>query len=254
MKGIFVCSAGNNPALRQALLHLQAEGIPVTSDAAPNVTHLLLPVPSLENSANIRGGGALADVLAHLDKNVTVIGGNLSGDFGGRKVVDLLKDADYVAENAAITADCAIRTAGKHLPVVWKNCPVLVIGWGRIGKCLGQALHGLGAEVTVSARKETDRAMLRALGYQAAAPEDLAGQLGHYRVIFNTVPAPVLTRQQLKLCRPGCLKIELASYPGLSGEDVLVARGLPGKIAPESSGALIARKVMEILKEGGARK
>ena len=44
------------------------------------------------------------------------------------------------------------------------DCKVLVIGWGRIGKCLAALLKGLEADVTVVARKETDRAILHALG------------------------------------------------------------------------------------------
>ena len=37
----------------------------------------------------------------------------------------------------------------------------------------------------------------------------------------------------------------------MGGKDVVWARGLPGKDTPESSGSLIARRVLSILKEKG---
>ena len=128
------------------------------------------------------------------------------------------------------------------MPVVFKDCPSLVIGWGRIGKCLATKLKALGAEVTVAARKPTDRAMLSALGYNAEDTATLKYSLIRYRVIFNTVPATVLPTGPV-----GCLKIDLASTPGIGGNDVIHARGLPGKDAPEASGELIARTVIKYL-------
>jgi hypothetical protein len=64
-----------------------------------------------------------------------------------------------------------------------------------------------------------------------------------YRVIFNTVPTLLLEQTSSR-----CLKIDLASVPGIAGEDVIHARGLPGKKAPESSGELIARRLLQLMK------
>ena len=67
-----------------------------------------------------------------------------------------------------------------------------------------------------------------------------------FKVVFNTVPAPVLSRAALEHCRKDCLKIELASSPGMEGEDIMQAKGLPGVCAPESSGRLIAQTVFRL--------
>ena len=40
--------------------------------------------------------------------------------------------------------------------------------------------------------------------------------------------------------------IDLASKPGMGGENVIVARGLPGKMQPEQSGQLIAETFMRL--------
>ena len=248
MKGILLYCAGNSPAMPFACRNLEGRGFEFAPTAAPDVTHLLLPVPSFETDGRIRGGGIPEHILADLPDSVTIIGGNLRHPaLHGYATLDLLQDPLYTARNAAITADCAIGIAGQLLPIIWCRCPVLVIGWGRIGKCLAQQLKCLSADVTVAARKQQDLALLQALGYGAVSTEDLDRTLSRYRVIFNTVPAPVLDAAQCRECDPDCIKIELASQPGIAGNNVISALGLPGKYAPESSGNLIANTIIRLL-------
>lgn len=247
MKQRLFFAAGSAKALTCAAEELEKWGASIAKAPSMDVTHLLLPVPCKMEEKT------LCDLLAKLPKEITVLGGGLDrAELTGYRCVDLLKDERYLAQNAMITAYCAIRVAAERLSITWQHCPVLILGWGRIGKCLGQLLKALGAEVTIAARKENDRAMITALGCEA---EDITGLdyiLKRYRVIFNTVPYPVLPEEQIEHCRKDCVKIELASSPGIGGDDVISARGLPGKMAPESSGKLIARTVLRLCarKEG----
>ena len=250
MNQVTLYAPGGNAAVRFACRALAAQGLDVTQVPTPEVTHLLLPVPAFEADGRIRGGGILEHLLADLPEHITVLGGNLTHPaLQGYPVIDLLGDGLYAAKNAAITADCAIRVAAQQLGVVFDGCPILILGWGRIGKSLAQKLKAMGARVTVAARNRADRDMLAALGYGAEAPHRLGHNLAPYRVIFNTVPAPVLTAEQMKHCRKDCVKIELASVPGMVGDGVTAALGLPGKMTPESSGELIARTVIRLLAE-----
>lgn len=232
-------TAGNTAALTCAIQRLKATGCRFSSVPCAEVTDLLLPVPSLNPDGTVKGGEVLQDILNTLPSGITVYGGNLP-QLAGYRVRDLLKDPAYVAENAYITAHCAVRLAMEKLPIALRGCKILVIGWGRIGKCLAALLKGLEAQVTVAARKEADRAMLSALGYGAVPIEGLTGD--SYRVIFNTVPVMVLPDTP-----EGCLKIDLASTAGMGGNHILHARGLPGKDAPETSGELIARTILRLL-------
>ena len=153
----------SSPALRFAAEFLKSKGNLVVFEPNDRVTHAVLPVPSFDDS------GSLEALLRKLPQDVMIFGGKLdTGKFNGYRTADLLRDEIYLAENAAITADCAIRIAGHHLGVVFRSCPILIIGWGRIGKCLAEILKAAGAEVTVAARKEGDRAMALALGFEAA--------------------------------------------------------------------------------------
>lgn len=239
---IFYC-AGNSKALIYTAAFLAEEGAHFLPFPDPSVTHLLLPIPSFEKDGTIRGGGNLSDILSHLSKTVTVIGGNLQRpELSNYEVLDLLEDPWYLARNANITAHCTLELALAKMPITLENCPVLVIGWGRIGKCLAKLLSALGAKVTVAARKESRRVMIEALGYRSCGIEQIRAE--NYRLIINTVPAMLLPSV------PGTgLKIDLASEPGMAGRDVIWARGLPGSLAPESSGALISKVITQWMED-----
>ena len=234
--------------MEYAVGFLQANGYCVSQFPSEEFTHLLLPVPSFQEDGSIKGGGDLKTLLEKLPPGITVVGGYLNHPLlAGYATMDLLKDTSYLADNAAITAYCALRLAMMELPVMLRGCQVLVIGWGRIGKCLCALLWALEAEVTVVARKEEDRAMAHALGYHAEAPEMLGRELDRFQLIYNTAPATVLTEEQMSNCREDCLKIDLASVKGIQDSHVIWARGLPGKDTPGSSGKLIAKTVIRLL-------
>ena len=233
-------TAGYSAALSYAINLLKKENCTILSQPE-GATHLLLPVPSFEPDGKLKGGGDLKLLLEKLPKDITILGGNLNRpELSQYPTADFLKDPMYLAENAAITAHCAVKLAMEKLPVILHKAPVLVIGWGRIGKCLAALLRQIGASVTVAARKEADRSILTALGYRAIPTAGV--DTAPYRVIFNTVPVMILPDS------PGDgLKIDLASSLGLGSSDVLWARGLPNRDAPESSGALIARTAMRFV-------
>lgn len=245
MNDMLVYPIGTTDAVRFAAGSLQRSGIPLVDHPTPEATHLLLDIPSFSPDGMLRGGGQPERILEMLPPEITVVGGNLDHpSLAEHRTLDFLRDPRYLAMNAAITADCALQIAAPLLSTAFYDTPTLVIGWGRIGKCLARLLHGLGAEVTVAARKEADRAALFSLGIPAV---NMDADLGKYRLIFNTAPEPVFS-EQLPYCI-NCVKIDLASSRGLHGDDVIWARALPGKLAPESSGKLIAETFLRLCKE-----
>ena len=215
-------------ALNAAARHLRSRGVCFT-DTAQEAEYLLYPAPTR------------LEMLHDCTMDQTVIGGGL--DFLNENVerLDLLKDPYYLAANAAITAEAALGLVLKELKCEITSANILILGWGRIGKCLTHQLHHLNARVTVYARKDADRAMLRALGYRYCTREELDRGLGRFCCVINTIPAPVLPADTA--LRPGCLKLELASGLWLPGQDVVLAHGLPGRCKPEASGTLIAKTI-----------
>lgn len=248
MHGIFC--GGVTPATDYADTYLRRMGFPVTEDRSAD--NLLLDTPALRPDGRLRNGDEFPSI-PDIFPNVTKIwGGNLNHPaLHGYAQVDFLQDPQYLAENAYITAECVLDVVLPRYTGLLRGCPVLILGWGRIGKCLALLFRGLDADVSVSARREADLSLLRAMGYNAVELADPDSALSRYRILVNTVPVPVLTLEQMQSFRPDCLKIELASRPGLAGDDVIPAQGLPGRYRPEASGRLIAMTVLRYWKMEG---
>lgn len=254
-----ICFVGSDRRTIWAREYLESRGYRIGEQKEPGVSHVFLPVPALDASGRLVNGPPLTDLLSCLRPGMTVAGGKL-GEFRktlastGATVYDFLEDEYLTAANAAVTAEGAIELALEHLTVTLEGTEVLVIGWGRIGKLLCHKLAGMGARVTASARSPKDLGMLRAFGY-GSVPTGALTDLGRFRVIFNTVPTPVLTAEQLHKTRPDCFCVDLASAPGgmeIDGSrNIYMATGLPGKTAPETAGRLLGEAMERLLKQEG---
>lgn len=227
------------PAGRWAREALETEGVSFCAAPSPDLSGLLLDVPTPQS---------LEIPWERLPTGCGIFGGNLAGVPERFRTFDLLKDPIYAARNADITARCALRLAAGQLEETLAGLPVLVIGWGRIGKCLARHLQSLGADVRVFARNPKDRGMLAALGYRAIDRTEMLETLPGIRLVFNTAPEPILWEADTRNCE-SCIFLDLASVRGIADPRTLWARGLPGKIAPGSSGKLIAETVLRLWKE-----
>lgn len=237
MKQPIFYTAGCTDALRYARNRLQQWGYTISPIPTEHVTHLLLPVPSFESPGILKGGTALSDILKTLPENITILGGGLPAL--PYRCIDFLKDEFYLTENASITAHCAVKLVQQLYSGILKDVPVLIIGWGRIGKQLVQLLKALGAIVTVAVRKASDMEALQSIHCNATLLCHLHPE--RYRIILNTAPAPIL---QADNAQSDALLIDLASIQGIQGSRVLWARGLPNKEAPQLSGNLIAKTAL----------
>lgn len=179
-------------------------------------------------------------------------------DFG-LTLLDYYEREETQVANAVPTAEGAIQRAMEVTERTLHDCRCLVVGYGRIGKLLAHGLQGLGAAVSVSARKYSDLAWIDAYGYRGLRTGQLSGSLGSFDVIFNTVPALVLDADRLQEVRKDCVIIDLASLPGGVDLDaaqflsrrVIRAAGLPGLVAPYSAAAAIRNSIYHILEERG---
>lgn len=231
----------STPAALAACQELEAGGFSLCREPAPEVWGLLLDVPTPQT---------VEIPWDRLPEGCRVFGRNLAGVPEGFRAQDLLKDPLYAAQNADITARCALRLAAGKLEETLAGLPVLILGWGRIGKCLGRHLRSLGADVCVFARNPKDRGLLAALGYKALDRAEMLAALSGIRLVFNTAPELVLSEADTQSC--GALLVDLASRRGIGDPRTLWARGLPGKLAPLSSGRLMAQTVCRLWKEAAA--
>ena len=158
----------------------------------------------------------------------------------GWKLCRVLTDEAYTRENAALTAEGALFCAAARMNRALKDARCLVIGYGRIGKALTGLLRGMGAEVTVAARREESR---KEAGETSVSISSMPSVLPRMDAIFNTVPAPVVGEKELRFVKPDCVMIDLASAPYGIDRDAADAlglkasqeSGLPGRYCPLSA-------------------
>ena len=243
----FYC-AGTTPAAQYTAMFLKKSGFPFSTEPGLGTRHLLLDVPSFRDG-KLRNGDTPDTLLSALPADVHIWGGNLQHpSLSHFHTTDLLRDEKYLTENAAITADCALNIAAPLLKSSWSKTPVLIIGWGRIGKCLGAQLLKAGCVPVISTKDPAHQKEILEAGYACADTTMLNPILSNFQLIFNTAPASVISEHQSQLCR-NCIKIDLASVKGIEGPDVIWARGLPGIHAPRQSGKLIADTIIKHIKE-----
>ena len=256
-----------------ALDRANIEGAVVCTDAAACVEGAdaaLLPVPVMQGENMLRAPLARTetDVMQVLDAipaGVPAFGGAVPFRLHARAVqcgvrlIDYLTREELAIRNAVPTCEGALQLAMEQTDHTIQGARTLVVGAGRIGFQLAVRLHALGAQVTVAARSLRDRARIEAAGLAAVDTAQLVQTVRGMEIIFNTVPAPLLTSEVLRALTPSCIVIDLASLPGGIAPDaapptgcrVLHALSLPGKVAPRSAAAAIYATVTAILREEG---
>lgn len=158
----------------------------------------------------------------------------------GWRLLEILKDERFTLENAVLSAEGALYFAMRQADFSLCRARCAVIGYGRIGQALTRMLRGLGAQVTVVARRQESR---DAAGPNSVGPEALGELLAHIQLLFNTVPAPVIGKELLALAPENALLLELASPP--YGIDLASAQemglrawlesGIPGRYCPKDA-------------------
>ncbi|MCR4616405.1 MAG: dipicolinate synthase subunit DpsA [Clostridiales bacterium] len=176
----------------------------------------------------------------------------------GIKVYDYFEREELAIKNAVPTAQGIIKIAIDNMVVTLHGSRCLVIGYGKTAKAAARALSGLGAVVTIAARKRSDIASAEMEGYGTVYISELETRANIFDLLVNTVPAQIINEAVLNSLNKDCLIIDIASAPyGVdikaaegSGFKVIVPGSLPGKTAPKTAGIIIADVILSILKEG----
>lgn len=204
-----------------------------------------------------------SELVSYLKKGALVTGGRLSVvqieyfSALGYDVADYFNREDLVVRNCIPTAEGALQIAMQELGTTIFASNVLVIGYGRVGKATARLFNAAGADTYVAARRLASVAEAENNGLKAFDLGELYGLIPKFSVIINTVPAMILDEGNLSAVSKDALIIDLASKPGGVDFDyakkhnkrVVWALSLPGKIAPITSGEIIAKTVVNILLE-----
>lgn len=255
--------------LRQDGYPTAAYGIAGEADweNATSAAVVILPLPlcregdTLNISGEQRGAGAL---FCRLRRDQLLLAGQVKPAQAAEAadlrlhLIDYFKREEMTVANAAATAEGTVQVILEHLERSLLGSRCLVLGFGRIGKLLCHRLTGMGAQVTAAARRPESLAWARAYGYKTADITELNGTLSAFDVVINTVPAPVFGTAELERLKPDCLCVDIASVRGIDpaaaqalGVTNVWARGVPGKLMPQTAGAIIRDTVYTIIREQG---
>ena len=238
---------GSDARYEYAVRELRGYGFDVTLRAERDAGAVLMPI-------NQTGDAMLSD-LAKICPYAVFFGGAATDDarraVGGR-YFDLTAHDGFADENARLTAEGALGIMIREMPFSVHGARVYVLGYGKVGRALVDALVSLGACVTVFARRKTARTeagkICRALDFSDYTPD--------FDCLINTVPSTALTDRQRDGIGDGSYVLELASAPGgfsdgdrgKLGARYIKAPGLPGKCAPMSAGKIMAKAIYDIIK------
>ncbi len=234
---------------------------------------IILPLPytldgETVNISDLKYKVNIKDFLARISPLSIIFVGKADKMFAKIAEDYALKHIDYFDReelqilNAIPTAEGAIQIAMEETPFTIHSSKCLVIGNGRIGAILSKMLSGIGAEVTVAARKQRDRAKVFSLGMKTISMTELYEKINEFDIIFNTAPNLVLDSDMLMKSRRNVLIIDLASKPGgvdfetarKMGIKVIWALSLPGKVASDTAGDIIGKTILNIIEEVEAKK
>ena len=283
-KDITICFIGGDKRQRYAAEGLSEyiktntvgavfEGIPPTNinhfenpyKAVCGASAIILPLPAA-TSENILPFSELVDHIKTQSIKPYIIGGKFSPYLKGilenseLKYADYYEDECFTIKNAYLTAEGAIQLAMEATEYSLKESKCAIMGYGRIGKALGNMLKAFNAEITVWARREESLALAMENGLnikKLSAEGDMEDLIKSTDIIFNTIPERIISNEILLAIPSKTVLIELASPPG--GFDPYIAsqceiklidgKGLPAKYAPRTAGKILSDTIIQHLRQ-----
>lgn len=190
--------------------------------------------------------GITSDYLTNATKNT------------GISLIPLLDRDDVAIYNSIPTAEGTLMMAIEHTDHTIHGSNVTVTGFGRVGNTVANKFSALGAEVSVSASSIRDLARITEMGLTAIPLTSLTEHMHHCDILINTIPASVIHRKAIQQLPTHALIIDLASIPGGTdfdyaeqrGIQAILAKSLPGIVAPKTAGEILANVIKQFLNKG----
>ena len=217
---------------------------------------ILLPIPSTKDNIHVKGSDVLlSEIPSRITPESAVCGYGLPNSLKeelqslGARVFDGLCSEDFLVENAVLTVDGAVGEILGTLSSAPRDLSIGIIGYGRIGKRLLEALLFFGARVKIYTRSDAVRLTLGESGIESEKFVFDADYDG-LDVLVNTAPASVMGEEKIKEYEEKGLRIlDLASgecFP--ESHCVKKLASIPEKFYPKSAGVLYAKYISEFLR------
>ena len=255
MKAAVMISDNRMKVIAEALEHCGLEvicGADETSmkaieAAADMLDFLILPIRGVDDAGMLHVPGTdypAGPMIARLRPEVPVITGLMTDYLKAldHPVFCYYDDEDVRNANAALTAEGVLYYFMDKTPRSMFEYTVDLVGYGHTGRQIVKLFACLGIAVRVVTDQEPEEGGIPMISYdiwKKGQPAD---------VIINTAPARVITKEMAEGYRKKVLIIDIASNRvgvdpevyGMNGIRVEAAPGLPGLVAEESAGNILA--------------
>ena len=237
------------------------------SDAIANTKNIILPLPISKDgrylTSTVPIKETINDIVSELSENHNVFAGMISSTMESKlkrnnsRVFDYFKREEVTVMNAVPTVQGILKAIIDNVDYTVNSSRCAVFGYGRIGSLTADILSSLGAETIVCARKYSDLAKADVKGIRSCLIKDFKDIAKEIDIIINTVPSVILNRDILSELRKDCLIIDVASAPygtdfavaSELGLNAMLCPSLPGKVAPRTAGKIIAKGILNIIRE-----
>jgi dipicolinate synthase subunit A len=232
--------------------------------------YIILPIPAAKDDNHVNANFYTGDIPMKslpqlLHEGGTVFAGRMTPahkklfEDKGISVIDYSEREDFAVMNAVATAEGAVQIAMEETDETLSSQKILILGMGRIAKVLIKQLVGFSTDITAAARKPQDLEWAKIFGGKGLTLSKVFENLSEYDLVFNTIPAMILDETKLIKMKKSAVIIDLASKPGGVDFEAAARLGikanhalsLPGKVAPVTSGEVIAKTIANILIERG---
>lgn len=220
-----------------------------------NIDALLLPFSGIDNCYNIKNSNInLIDILKNNSIDIIFTGtanDRLKEICSSRdiKLVELLKDYDFLIENSLLTASGIIDYLQRKGKSVKDQC-IFIMGYGNISSSLAKLLKAYNSDFVICPHNEMEKKFILLNDYKLGDFEDLE----KYNVIINTIPYnyigdySIFEKSEI---------LDVASFPyGFDIDKIInhkikydVYSAIPSKYLLESAGLLVYKSVFKHLKK-----
>lgn len=230
-----------------------------TSELEKEITDdvVVLPVPTVDKFGYINLSGeskiTLEALLSCISNDSTIIGCGCKNN----RIIDLNLREDFTYLNSVPTAEGAIFYAIENTERSLFESKILITGFGHVAKLLADRLKALCKNITVCARSLKDLSYAEALSYNTFHINELQNKINQFDLIFQTIPARIITCDIIDNMNENNIVIELSSkslgtdytYAESKGIKVIHAPALPEKISPITAGNILTKSVLSIIEE-----
>ncbi|MFD2628436.1 dipicolinic acid synthetase subunit A [Oceanobacillus kapialis] len=228
---------------------------------------LILPITGTDNMGNVET--VFSHETIHITpqwfrqlKDSAIVFTGISNDYLKNvttqediSLIPLLNRDDVAIYNSIPTAEGSIMMAIEHTDYTIHGSRVMVAGFGRVGKTIANKFNALGAKVSVVTQDSAELARITEMALTAISLNKMADHARECDVLINTIPAAVIDRHTIQQLPPHAIIIDLASKPGGTDFDyakqrgikAILARSLPGIVAPKTSGRILADVIKQFL-------